>query len=185
MIEGEEGGVCPFCGQEEYWEPCEHMVLDWTVDNPGDGGGIESGWSQTRARQSFPELADALKRLFEFVLAEGDEDLREARLSKLKAAMGPDAAPWWSELLEWLWDWDQMPDDPTLEQDFTARLAYFIVEEVPSVIRSSEIIGGMTSADHVFVWSEKPGAAVAAIEAQVSKTAAVIQAKTSELSNAP
>lgn len=174
-------GACPFCGHEEYWEPCTHMVLDWAWDSWMEGGGVGDGWSAgSGALRTLEELEDACEALFLKVSKDDPEDL-ETRVAEVKRILLPEAAGWWPEVERTLMEQDELPGEREFLREFSTPIVNAIASLVPDVVRTSDIIGGMTSADHEFIWSEAPEAA-AEIARRITLIAASIRAATDEVS---
>lgn len=172
-------GACPFCGHEEYWEPCPHMVLDWAWDHWMEGGGVGEGWSG--APRSLDELEDACEALL-LETFQGDPEDMEIRVARVERVLSPEAAKWWPDVRRELMDQDEIPDEREYLHEFSTPIVNSIVDLVPGLVRTSDIIGGMTSADHEFVWSEAPEEAALEIARQIALAAGSIRAAIDEVS---
>ena len=178
-------GACPICGHEEYWEPCPHMVVDWTWGSWMEGGGVGDGWSVgSGALRALDELEHACEALFLWISGDDPEHV-EIRVAKVKSILLPEAAGWWPEVEQTLMEQYELPEEREFLREFSTPIVNDIVGLVPDVVRTSDTIGGMTSADHEFIWSEAPEAAAAEIARRNALVAASIRAATEEASGSP
>lgn len=191
-------------------EPCEHLIADWDFDASANGGGVLGEmYVSGGGFASAGELGKTSRKLCARVWSTGagDEDegivTRETADARLRLAatvvMGEDPV-WWAALQEtildcsdpeaWVHDYDdsdssyQVPDDwldPETLAEFADPLASAVVENLPGIKVTYEVLGGMTSGTVYFVWSEDASAGQAAIEATFSSATKTIETMIAKL----
>ena len=173
----EDATVCPICGHEEYAEPCDHLLADFSTDlSDGDGGVLGEGWAESVLRTPARQLGRACRDLLLTVWKDdGGEDRSEARLAVLREMTTDDGPTWWNPIVDGIENNDDCSaDDPGLG-DYATPVVHEIVTDVPGVLASEAILGGMTSSSVCFVWSQDRGAATQALEARIAEATSAVQ----------
>ena len=176
---------CPFCGRNVIWwsggdEPCEHLLAGWALDPNDNGGGVlGEDLSHTEGIAGAERLARVAGQLCGWVWSAGQQAV-EDRLKLAEAAVEGEKPGWWTALPDAIAEYDD-PEivlecygrdanvddvDPTLlAGDFANPLAEAVVQDLPGITVTYATIGGMTSGDDIFVWSEDPSAGRTTLDA--------------------
>jgi hypothetical protein len=176
---------CPFCGRNVVWwsggdEPCEHLLVGWAIDPNDNGGGVlGEDLSHNDGIAGADRVARLAGHLCGWVWSAGQEVV-EDRLKLAEDALEGEKPEWWPALHKAIVEYDD-PDvvleyygpgadiddvDPEfLAEDFANPLAEAVVQDLPGTTVTYATIGGMTSGDDIFVWSEDPIAGRTALDA--------------------
>jgi hypothetical protein len=157
---------CPLCGHEDIWEPCEHLVADWSSD-PGDDGVLGEGFTDQAALAGARDLAIAIRDLHNLV----SEDESGSRLEKLRGIMAQRHPPnWWPEL-----DEDFESDGPGNNENAAALakdadpIVEAIVLEVPDVQLTWVEMGAPMMAGIVnCLWAKDRAVATAKVQDRIA-----------------
>ena len=176
--------LCPFCGRNVVWwsggnEPCEHLLAAWALDpNDNDGGVLGEMLSRTEGIAGAERLARLCGTLCGLVWSAGQEAVGE-RLKLAENAVAGEKPAWWTALHKAILDYydpDAVLDyygpgtdiddvgATFLAADFANSLAEAVVQNLPGISVTYATIGGMTSGEDVFVWSENPIAGRATLD---------------------
>ena len=185
--------LCPFCGRNVWWGsedgPCEHLLADWALDPNDNGGGVLGEMlSPNEGIAGAEALAKASGRLCARVWSVGNE-AAEARFRLAANAVAGEKPAWWAALHEAILDdYDSeaildsygpessLDADPiALSADFANPVAEAVVQNLPGISVTYEILGGMTSGTSVFVWSADPVAGRATIDAAVASAITTVE----------
>lgn len=186
--------ACPFCGMDAVdWdiEPCEHLLADFGDCSDGDRGilcGAGGSRSGNAALDCLEDLETTVKE-FGAVAWGGDEDgmvnlVREddqdgttgASLTDLRQALFGNAAvpQWWPPLAESI-------EGSLGSEDMVQVIWESVAPWSPRLLRTTALLGGMTSSLFTFVWAQDPDQEVKAIEDAVGKVTAEIEAARTRL----
>jgi hypothetical protein len=177
--------LCPFCGRNVVWwsggdEPCEHLLAGWCLDPNDNGGGVlGEDLSHTEGIAGAEPLARVTGQVCGWVWSAGQETV-EDRLKLAEGALEGDKPGWWAALHKAIADYDDPEvvlecygpdanvsdvDRTSLAEDFANPLAQALVQNLPGITVTYATIGGMTSGDDIFIWSEDPIAGRATLDA--------------------
>ncbi len=178
---------CPLCGHEDIWEPCEHLVADWSADPyDNDGGVLGGGFTDNAAFVGARDLALAVRDLHNLVRDEADESA--SRLVELRRMMSEgEHPPWWPELD------DHFESDGLGVNDDATALAYdadpvveAIVQQVPDLRLTWVEMGApmMNGIVHC-LWAEDRAAAIAKVKERIAAETETVRALIAKLKDYP
>jgi len=184
--------------------PASTCLRHWPCDPSDNGGGVlgETLYPNKGIAGAAADLAKISTKLCASVWSADDDDddeivARETAETRLRLAAnavpGQDPA-WWAALREtildcdapedWVYDYADNPDgipeavdyvDPMTLAEFANPVALAVVENLPGLSVSYEILGGMTSGTSYFVWSEDPVEGQATIDAAFASSIRTVE----------
>ena len=158
MAEDDDFTICPFCGNEDYSEPCEHLLADFGDLSDGDGAVLGGGFSESVIQEPAREFGRACCELLTTVWSDDDEVLTRSR--KLKELTGkPGMASWWAWVVDVIDNNDVCSDDDQSLGYIVTSPVGDIIATVPEAVVTDGIQGGMTSSFATYVWGENREAA--------------------------
>jgi hypothetical protein len=195
---------CPFCSRNVVWwsggdEPCEHLLAGWALDPDDNGGGVlGEDLSHSDGIADAERLARLSGRLCGWVWSAGKAAV-EARLRVAADAVVGEKPEWWAALHTAILEYDDPdvildlygPDaefevDRTyLAADFANPVAEAVVQNLSGIIVTYATIGGMTSGDDIFVWSEDPTAGRATLDAAFAAAIRTMETVITALDDTP
>jgi hypothetical protein len=166
----DDDASCPLCGHEDIFEPCAHLVADWSSE-PGDDGVLGEGFTDNAAFAGARELAIAIRDLHNLV--RDDEDESGSRLEELRRMMARGEQPpsWWPELDDHFENNDGLGsngDSVALAYD-ADPVVEAIVQQVPDVMQTWVEMGAPMMNSTVYcLWAEDRAVATARLQERIS-----------------
>ena len=99
----------------------------------------------------------------------------EARLAKLRAMTKDDPAAWWDWVVDGIANNDSCSDDDVGLGYFATPIVSEVVTDVPGVLASEAILGGMTSSSVCFLWSDDPETGTEALRVRIAKATEAVR----------
>lgn len=176
----EDPSTCPFCGNEEYADPCDHLLADFADGSDGDGGVLGGGWATDNVvTEPARELGRACRDL---LLAVWRDDEWEDRIEKLKGLTAHRQETWWAEAVDNIEGNDDCTDDDEGLGCYATPIVTEIIEDVPGVFVGETILGGMTSSLVWFLWADNREAGRSALKDKIGEATKSVRLVQTQLS---
>jgi hypothetical protein len=176
----EDGITCPFCGHEEVYEPCDHLIADFPEVSES-GGAVGESWSDSVLTEPARELGLACLDLLKAAWNDGGQEGTESRMQKLEVLTAEDSAPWWAELVKEIQEDENYDEDDEHLGRLATPVVSFVVRDVPGVLLSHGTRDDERTVGIIFLWSADREAATDALQTRVREATQAVHTVTAAL----